>query len=238
MTVIITMAGLGSRFRNAGYNIPKYMIEAKGKTLFEWSLDSLSDYRDHVVKYIFVARKEDGSSSFIIDCCAKMGLPNIEIVELDAMTDGQATTCMRAIPLCNPDSSILIYNIDTYVEPGELKYQDIVGDGFIPCFHAPGEHWSFVRTDNTGKAIEVREKKKISDNCSLGAYYFSSASLYSDLYEEYYKDNQHLERKEKYVAPLYNLMIKKGFTVSICIVDYLKVHALGTPEELDGFLNM
>lgn len=40
MTVIITMAGLGSRFRKAGYNCPKYMIEAKGR-IGQWivSLD-------------------------------------------------------------------------------------------------------------------------------------------------------------------------------------------------------
>ena len=44
MIVIITMAGLGSRFRKAGYNCPKYMIEAKGKTLFDWSMDSLVGY--------------------------------------------------------------------------------------------------------------------------------------------------------------------------------------------------
>lgn len=43
MTIIITMAGLGSRFKKAGYNCPKYMIEAKGKTLFDWSMDSLLD---------------------------------------------------------------------------------------------------------------------------------------------------------------------------------------------------
>ena len=34
--IVITMGGLGSRFRKAGYTVPKYMIEAKGKTLFEW----------------------------------------------------------------------------------------------------------------------------------------------------------------------------------------------------------
>ena len=39
--VVITMGGLGSRFRKAGYTVPKYMIEAKGKTLFEWSMISL-----------------------------------------------------------------------------------------------------------------------------------------------------------------------------------------------------
>ena len=50
MTIIITMAGLGSRFKKAGYDCPKYMIEAKGKTLFEWSMDSLVNYNNHVSK--------------------------------------------------------------------------------------------------------------------------------------------------------------------------------------------
>jgi choline kinase len=48
------MAGLGSRFRKAGYNVPKYMIEAKGKTLFEWSMISLTGFKDVVDKYIFI----------------------------------------------------------------------------------------------------------------------------------------------------------------------------------------
>ena len=31
LTVVITMAGLGSRFRKAGYNVPKYMIAPKAR---------------------------------------------------------------------------------------------------------------------------------------------------------------------------------------------------------------
>ena len=52
----------------------------------------------------------------------------MKIVELDHMTDGQATTCMLAIPYCDENSSIMVYNIDTYVEPNEMKYEDISGD--------------------------------------------------------------------------------------------------------------
>lgn len=235
MTVIITMAGLGSRFRKAGYHCPKYMIEAKGKTLFEWSMDSLVGYNRVVSKYVFVVRKEDHSGAFIREKCAKYEIYKPEIVEIDYLTDGQATTCMLAMPNCNPEEAILVYNIDTYVEPYELKYEDISGDGFIPCFHAKGDHWSFVRTDDCGKAVEVREKERISDNCTLGAYYFSSAALFQNLYEDYYSHNE-LEKNEKYIAPLYNDMLHRGMTVGISIVDDKKVHVLGTPEELHDFL--
>lgn len=235
MTIIITMAGLGSRFRKAGYHCPKYMIEAKGKTLFEWSMDSLLGYNDHVEKYVFVVRAEDQSGEWIKEKCKNYGMHNVDIVEIDHMTDGQATTCMLAIPYCKSDSAIMVYNIDTYVEPYEMKFEDISGDGHIPCFHAPGDHWSFVKLDGNGKAVEVREKVRISDNCTLGAYYFSSANLYKKLYEEYYPDDSHLEKNEKYIAPLYNYMIEKGMSVTISIVDARKVHVLGTPEELEEF---
>lgn len=237
MTVIITMAGLGSRFRKAGYNCPKYMIEAKGKTLFEWSMDSLIGYNDYVSKYVFVVRKEDNSEDFIKEKMLKYGVENIEVIGIDYLTDGQATTCMLAISHCNSEDAIMVYNIDTYVESNEMKYEDIKGDGHIPCFHADGDHWSFAKLDENGKVTEVREKVRISGNCTLGAYYFSSAKLYKELYDEYYKDNSKLEKSEKYIAPLYNFMIEKGMDVTISIVDAKKVHVLGTPEELLEFLN-
>lgn len=237
LTIVITMAGLGSRFRKVGYNCPKYMIEAKGKTLFEWSMDSLVDYNLHVSRYIFVVRKEDNARSFIDEKCAVYGIKDVRVVEIDYLTDGQATTCMLALNECEDDSAIMVYNIDTYVEPYEMKYSDISGDGHIPCFHAAGDHWSFAKTDENGIVVEVREKVRISDNCTLGAYYFSSAALYKKLYNEYYADDSNLEKNEKYIAPLYNYMLQLGMTVTISIVDYSKVHVLGTPEELKVFLD-
>ena len=101
MTIIITMAGLGSRFRKAGYNCPKYMIDAKGRTLFDWSMDSLIGYNKIVSRYVFVVRKEDEAEAFIKEHCARYGIHDVKIVEIDRMTDGQATTCMLAIPYCN-----------------------------------------------------------------------------------------------------------------------------------------
>jgi NDP-sugar pyrophosphorylase family protein len=238
MTIVITMAGLGTRFRNAGYDCPKYQIRVRGKSLFEWSMDSLMDYNGHANRYVFVVRREDHAEAFIRAKCAGYGIRDVVVVELEKVTDGQATTCMRALPYCPSDDAVLVYNIDTYVQPFALQYVDIVGDGHIPCFHAEGDHWSFARLDATGNVAEVREKVRISDNCTLGAYYFASAMLYRELYEEYYTDDSRVEKNEKYIAPLYNLMIRKGMRVTISLIDLRKVHVLGTPEELRVFENL
>lgn len=88
-----------------------------------------------------------------------------------------------------------------------------------------------MRIDGDGKVVEVREKKGISDNCTLGIYYFSSA----ELYEEYYADDSRMEKNEKYIAPLYNYMIEKRMAVTISIINEKKVHVLGTLEELQAF---
>ena len=56
------------------------------------------------------------------------------------------------------------------------------------------------------------------------------------MYEEYYADDSRMEKNEKYIAPLYNYMIEKGRSVTISLVDERKVHVLGTPEELQEFL--
>ena len=234
MNIIITMAGLGSRFTKAGYNCPKYMIEAKGKTLFEWSMLSLVDYHCHTNKYIFIVRKENKSKQFILDKMKQLGVSNAEIIEIDYLTDGQATTAMLGLSLCDKNDSILIYNIDTYVEPNYLKYEDLKGDGHIPCFNAPGDHWSFVKEED-GRVVDVVEKKRISDHCTLGAYYFKSASMFERIYKEMYSGEK--KTSEKYIAPMYKLMLDMGYKVTFSIIDNRAVHVLGTPEELAAFLN-
>ena len=117
-----------------------------------------------------------------------------------------------------------------------MNYKELKGDGFIPCFNGEGTHWSFVKLSDNGSAIEVKEKERISDNCTLGAYYFKTCELYKNLYNKYYSQNDNLVNGEKYIAPLYNYLIEHDGEVYISNVNKEKVHALGTPEEVKAFI--
>ncbi|MHC6202926.1 glycosyltransferase family 2 protein [Breznakiellaceae bacterium SP9] len=233
LDIVITMAGEGRRFREAGYKVPKYQIIAHGKTLFEWSLSSLSGFFAHTFQYIFIVLKQDNACGFINRICTKMNLSPIKIIEIDTITDGQATTASLAGKEWVKEHELLIYNIDTYIEPNNMRYNQIKGDGFIPCFKGDGDHWSFVKLDNTGKAEIVKEKERISENCTVGAYYFKSCALYEQAYKEYY--NSPVAIKEKYVAPLYNHLIQQGKEIRIADIPVQSVHVLGTPAELSIF---
>lgn len=239
LDIVITMGGLGSRFRKMGYKVPKYMIEAKGKTLFEWSMISLEGCKANAQRYIFLAMRDENVDveDFIKRQCEKMNLPEFHVIILDYLTDGQATTASLAKQYWDENDALLIYNIDTYVEAGEIKFGEFRGDGFIPCFQAEGDHWSFVRLDEAGKVAEIKEKKRISNYCTIGAYYFKTCRLYKSLYEEYYGTARELVNGEKYVAPLYDYLLTKGGEIYISDIPSAKVHVLGTPEELQAFLN-
>ncbi len=236
--VVITMGGLGSRFRKAGYKVPKYMIEAKGKTLFEWSMISLEGYKKDVAQYIFIAMKDEDLdiAGFVRSKCEELGIIDYHLILLDYLTDGQATTATLAEKYWNSEHALLIYNIDTYVEPGQMNSEELRGDGFIPCFKAEGDHWSFVRLDEQGRVVQIKEKQRISDHCTLGAYYFKSCGLYKQLYDEYYREEKNLVKGEKYVAPLYDYLLSKGGEIYISDIAPETVHVLGTPEELECFL--
>lgn len=238
--VVITMGGIGSRFRTMGYMLPKYMIEAKGKTLFEWAMESLEGFKKDVDRYIFIAMEDEACDveHFIREKCRVCNLKNCKVVILDYLTDGQATTALLAQEYWNPEHALLIYNIDTYVEAGEMSSTELKGDGFIPCFRGKGNHWSFVRLDESGRVAEIKEKQRISDYCTLGAYYFKTCQLYKDLYQEFYSQTGKLVNGEKYVAPLYDYLRSLGGEIYISDVAPEKVHVLGTPEELQDFLGI
>ncbi len=235
-TVVITMAGMGQRFRNVGYKVPKYQIEAHDHSLFYWALTSLRSFYFPASKFVFIVRAEDCAQEFIRYQCDKLSIKNFAVVELDHLTDGQATSAMYAKDFWDNDVPLVIYNIDTFVQPRAIGFPDFDADGWIPCFAGNGDHWSFVKVNESGFAVDVQEKVRISPHATLGLYWFKSASIFEKSYKEYYLRSSEPLHKERYVAPLYNQMIKAGMKVTVSNVRNEDIYPLGTPEELDLFL--
>lgn len=239
MNIVITMAGRGSRFTAAGYTVPKYEIMAHGASLFDWSMRSLQHFITADSRLVFVCLRENNSGPYVRARCAAMGWHDVCVVELDELTDGQATSAYLSRAAWRADSSLLIYNIDTYVEPDALRPQQIAAgsDGWVPCFQVAGEHWSFVQLGADGWAVDLAEKRRISDYASIGLYWFASAAGYVDAYQRFFADPANLVRGERYVAPLYRQLLADGGKISISDLPLASVHVLGTPAELQRFLS-
>ena len=231
MNILITMAGDGSRFRKIGFSSPKHMIEVKGRSLFSWSLSSFENFFEN--DFVFITRAEHKTIPFIEKECAELGIQRFGCLELSAPTAGQAETAMLAQRLIQrPNEPIIIYNIDTYVEPAALRPEMIRGDGWVPVFEAQGERWSFCSFDETGLVNGIAEKRRISNYATIGLYYFKSFELFSDCYHSYDFGGY----PERFVAPMYEVLLRDGKRrVYSDVIAQSAVHVLGTPEDVREF---
>lgn len=235
MKIVITMAGRGQRFRDVGYDCPKYMIEVLDKSLFHWSMLSLVDFFGD--EFIFIAREEDSPIEFIQGQCKDIGISNYNIVLLDATTDGQATTVLKAETYIDDIDELIVYNIDTYVIEGAIQRESLIGDGFIPGFIAEGNKWSFIQLNEDGQVIKIAEKKPISNIATLGLYYFKSFDLYKNYYVITFQDGANLVNGEKYIAEMYNVMLSNNKLIYGNILTASSVWGLGTPSDVQYFLD-
>src|SRR5580704_13205433 len=114
------MAGRGQRFIDAGYKLPKMLIEAKGKTLLEWSIDSLPLKLCSNMVCILLREHEQNFqlSERIRSIYGK--ILKLQFYFIDEVTRGQAETVLLAHNLFEKDKDLVIFNIDTYFHSGTL----------------------------------------------------------------------------------------------------------------------
>ena len=234
MTVIITMAGKGSRFADVGYTVPKHRIIARGHTLFYWSMLSLAAFfKQH---FIFACLDSE-DINWIKAEANSMGINNISFHLRTAVSQGQAETAYDALHLATAEDPLWIYNIDTYVANLKMQPTDLSGcSGCIHVVYSNEKNMSFVKYDENGFVNQVAEKLPISSWATIGLYGFDSADEYKRIYETAYNNNQ-IKRvnNELYIAPMYEILLRENKLVCAPKIAQVDVFVLGTPEQLIQF---
>jgi len=85
-----------------------------------------------------------------------------------------------------------------------------------------------------GFVTEVAEKNPISDNATVGFYYWKHGSDYVKYAEQMIEKNIRTNN-EFYICPVFNEAIGDGKKVKMYECD--EMWGLGTPEDLQNFLN-
>ena len=232
MNVLIPMAGAGSRFANAGYTFPKPLIEVNGKPMIQVVVENLNIEAN----YTFIVQK-DHYEKYSLQYLLNLIAPNCNIVQVDGITEGAACTTLLAKEFIDNDQPLLMANSDQFVEwnSNECLYAfnaDGV-DGGILTFKSTHPKWSYARIREDGFVSEVAEKKPISDNATVGIYFWKKGSDYVKYAEQMIEKNIRTNN-EFYVCPVYNEAIEDG--KKIRIKDIKKMWGIGTPEDLNYFL--
>jgi len=234
MNIVMPMAGRGSRFAQIGIATPKPLIPVRGKPMYAWATEGLP--LDRARRLIFICLDEHlHDLELERDIRTRYAAYDPVIVSLDHVTEGQACTVLAARQWIDNDEPLLIFNADTYYPTtlgSRLNDTLATADGVLDVFAAPGEKWSFARTDDQMRVAETAEKRRISDWASTGLYYFRRGGDYVR-HAQAMIDANDRSGNEFYVAPVYNRLIAAGADVRANPID--QVWVLGTPEDLAQF---
>lgn len=237
MNVVVPMAGRGARFADQGVQTPKPLIEVRGRPMVAWALDGLGELVSSARRVVFVVLREHDERYGLREMLPRLAGPATEVVVIDGVTEGQLATVMAAQALLDPDDDLLVASCDTYVVSPlarEIAARRPECRGIISVADMPGDRWSFARTDETGRVVQVAEKERISDHASTGLYYFSSAGELMDTAREMFA-REEKTRGEYYVIPVYQKYIERGWRVDVSVAT--EMHDMGTPDALQAFLD-
>lgn len=232
LNIVIPMAGEGSRFTKAGYNFPKPLIEIKQKPMIQVVIESLGIKGN----YIFLVRKEH-LQKYNLKSFLNVLSPNCKIVTVDSLTEGAACTVLLTKKIINNKNPLIIANSDQFIEwnSSETMYNFVSKkvDGGILTFKAMHPKWSYAKTDKNGNVCEVAEKKVISNNATVGVYYWKHGEDFVKYAEQMIKKDIRVNN-EFYVCPVYNEAVKDKKIIKIKNID--SMWGLGTPEDLNYFI--
>lgn len=232
MNVLIPMAGAGSRFATAGYTFPKPLIEVNGKPMIQVVVENLNIE----AKYTFIVQEEH-YEKYNLKYLLNLIAPGCNIVQVNGITEGAACTTLLAKEFINNDEPLLIANSDQFLEwnSNECLYAfnaDGVDAGIV-TFKNTHPKWSYARVGDDGFVAEVAEKKPISNDATVGVYFWKHGSDYVRYAEQMIEKNIRVNN-EFYVCPVFNEAIEEG--KKIRIKEIQKMWGIGTPEDLHYFL--
>ncbi|ORZ29514.1 nucleotide-diphospho-sugar transferase [Catenaria anguillulae PL171] len=233
MNVVIPMGGIGSRFAKSGYRYPKPLINIAGRPMLFWLIENLNLIAGDTLWLAVLRSVED---QFHISKHVQREFKHIDVklVVLDFETRGAAET---------------LFIVCQNMEEHELSRRTMSLDCSSAAPHASacmyfedkGSNpvFSYIALDkkHDDRITAIREKVAISQNANTGAYVFATGHLLHT-YACQTLDAGVGVAGEYYTSSIIASMIQAGEHFVGCKVDNEGFCCVGTPSQLDTFLQV
>jgi dTDP-glucose pyrophosphorylase len=228
------MAGRGTRTEE--YGVPKPLIDIGGKTMVERAVQSLG----LTGQYIFIKLWYNNSTwNKQINEAVFRCTTDAVIYEIDKVTEGPACTAIIPRLFIDNDKPLVVTNCDQIMKWNANKFMEWVAqkrdDGVVVTYGKKTKKNSYIRLDEHGYGLEVREKEIISDHSLNGIHYWARGKDFVWSVEEMVRRDERVNG-EFYIAPSYNYLIERGMKISTYRILDEQHFAVGVPEDIDLYL--
>ncbi len=234
---IMPMAGLGKRFFESNFNLPKPLILINHKPMFIKAAKSMPKSKLN----IFICNKKLVDQYNIKKILSKEFKNNYKIITVKRTTKGQASTCLLAKKFLKKNDKIFIHSCDSLIsfDSRNLKKDLNQFEGIIYTTKPNKTHikniksYGWVNLKNN-KILKITCKKKASHNprkdfVIIGTFAFQNKRIFLKLIRELIKSKQTINN-EYYLDMVFKLAVeKKNKIKNIKVKSYF---SWGTPNEL------
>jgi len=239
LSMVMPMAGRGSRFFSAGFELPKPLIPLFGRPLFWWATESLR--RQVSLRQMIFVVLEEHCRIFALDDVVLSYYPEAVVVKIPGVTSGAAESAMAGVSRLVADGPLAVNDCDHAFEAGDLS--SLVGHlngrsntgihGALLCFSSHDPAYSYAELQNCAgdghRVVRTVEKKVISPYAIGGCYFLSSSAELEAVYLDY---SRYCPYDELFMSGMFNLMIQRRRGVGVM---HTQMHrSFGTPDELQS----
>ena len=246
-TLVLPLAGNGSRFSNKGYLNPKPLLDVDGLPMIVSAVKCLPESTNKT----FICLQEH-LNKYLLEENIKKYYPESKVFGINKVTEGQACTTEIGIEKgeIDLDKPILVSACDNGVYYNVNKYQSLVNDikndiivwSFRnePTSKNNPNMYAWMTTDQNDFVINVSCKKFIegvhdteNSHVIIGTIFFRKAKWFIEGLKQNYNENIRTNN-EFYVDDVLNQNIKNGLNVKVFEVDnYI---CWGTPDDYETYL--
>ena len=238
ITNIMPMAGLGERFKNSIFNLPKPLIKIRKIPMFLQAAKSMPKSTLN----IFVCHQKLEKKFKITKILKKEYLTKYKLILLKKNTNGQADTCLKAHKYLNENDKIFIHSCDSQIkfDRKRLKLMLNSSDAVILTTKPNKFHLSNVSSygwvnikNNKIKNITCKKKASLDpkkDKVIVGSFGFKNKKIFSQMIQNLINKNIKVNG-EFYLDMAFSQAHHDKFNIKNLLVK--SYSSWGTPKELN-----
>jgi len=233
MNLVLTMAGKYTRFRLFGSKIPKYLLPLASETILSEVIKQLKFSAPACSIFLIANRHDQIFFPIVRSIIEKYEISSKALLYIDD-TASQLETALVTSDILSSDqmhSPIAFANIDTITKRRQSFFEALENcrgnEGVLDTFKASNKQYSYARTDNQGKMLDIVDYNIISEQACSGLYGFGSYAFMADQACKLLQNNPNAG-----FTSLYKSCISLGLKISTCHTENTQdTIVMGTPEE-------
>ncbi len=244
MQIIIPMSGIGKRFLNSDYKMPKPLIKIDGKPMIHHVIDMFPGEKD----FTFICNEHHlKNKDYSMENIIRSKINNAKIISIKPHKLGPVYAVSKVLKIVKDKEPVIINYCDFSCYWNYKFFKNIMlkgqFDGCIPAYRNFHPHslwqnnYAFIKEENL-LVKDIKEKSPFTDNsikefASSGTYYFKSGDLMKKSIQ-YCFDNKLTVNKEYYVSLAYKYLLNKNKKVFVYELEHFM--QWGTPNDLNEYL--